>query len=269
MLLWRSFWNLFTLSFTNTMSYSLIFAGSTLILMVLGCFNSVLGNPSSVVLDNTSEYCIISTLFSNWATNSLARWKVTMIRMVDAISTIVVEVLNILLWYSVDGYNQVVLPSPPEVSRLTQCVIPMALGLGFGLAALYTQIILVSLVEGRRGDMGDERGGPWQDGKRRMAHWVISSIGLVSSILHWYGLWTMLDYFFIPTHPMLSNLVTAGVGIAGLCLTGASRLVMIMSIARGYCSSFRSLHGGVARDGHVDDPYPIQPYFFLAFINWS
>ena len=251
------------------MSNPLMFAGSYLILMVLGCFNSVLGNPSSVVLDNTSEYCIISTLFSNWDTSSLARWKVTMIRMVDAISTIVVEVLNILLWYSVDGYNQMVLPSPPEVSRLTQCVIPMALGLGFGLAALYTQIILISLVEGRRGDMGDERGGPWQDGKRRMAHWVISSIGLVSSILHWYGLWTMLDYFFIPTHPMLSNLVTAGVGIAGLCLTGASRLVMIMSIARGYCSSFRSLHGGVARDGHVDDPYPIQPYFFLAFISWS
>ena len=191
--------------------------------MALGCFNSVIGNPCSVALDNTSEYCIVSTIFEVWDTASLSKWKVILLRMVDAISTLVVEVLNILLWYSVDEYNQMVLPTPPEVSELSQCLIAMALGLCFGLAAFLGQTGLLCLVEGRGGDLGADTSAPWLAAKRRVSQWVISGVGLVSCVLHWYGMWKMLDYFFLPQHPVMSNLITAGAGMAGLCLTGASR----------------------------------------------
>lgn len=70
----------------------------------------------------------------------------------------------------------------------------------------------------------------------------------MSTIFHWYGMWTLLDYYILPEEPVLSNLVTAGVGIVGLSILGASR----------------SLQGGVARDGAPGECYPLQPYFFIT-----
>ena len=73
-------------------------------------------------------------------------------------------------------------------------------------------------------------------------------VGLLSTIFHWYGMWTLLDYYILPQHPITSNLLTAGLGILGLSLLGASK----------------SLQGGVARDGASGECYPIQPYYFLG-----
>ena len=231
MLLWRGFWNLLTLSFTTRLSFSVSLTGTSFVLMVLGCFNSVVGNPGSVALDNISEYCIISTLFQSRDTNNLSKWKVRMFLMLDAICTIIVEILNILLWFAIDAFNDLVLPSPPEVSKVTQCSLAIALGLGFGLLACFVQVGLLSIVEGRNGDLGDlgdDDGTFSQKAKRKISHWVISSLALLSCVLHWYGLWKLLDYFFLPQHPIMSNLVTAGAGIAGLCMSGASRLAQLL-----------------------------------------
>merc|ERR1719222_311908 len=87
-------------------------------------------------------------------------------------------------------------------------------------------------------------------GGRRVAEALLSTLGLISSVLHWYGVWTLLDSFFLPTQPVTSNLLSAFLGIGGLCLLGASK----------------SLHGGVTRDSVPWSPLPIQPYYLLPLL---
>jgi len=251
MLLWRSFWNLFLLCFTTERDLGLTFLGSSLFLMSVRCFNSVVGNPTSVALDNTKDYCSISTLFSEIDVNTLKKWQLKLLPLIDSVCTVTIEILNILLWYAVDEVLLMILPAYPQVSKLSQCLHPLAFGLLTGTLAFYGQMVIVCFVDGRTGEgLRPLSGISW---RRKITDWLLSGMGMLSSVLHWYGLWTLLDYFFLPNLPKLSNIITAIFGILGMCLTGCSR----------------SLHGGLARDGYLDDPYPIQPYFFLSFINWS
>ena len=189
-LLWRSFWNLFAGYIEGYAYFVLAFVGSSLILILFGSFNSVvLGLPTSVSLDNRSDYCIVTTQLRSSALKSLKNpsWKALVMIIGDALLTIFVEVLVILVWYSLDSHNQILLPDYPYVSKLTQCLVPMALGFGFGVLALLVCFLAVWMLEG----IEDSSHVQWLT-KRRVSHWIVAVVGLLSSSLHWVGLWLQL-----------------------------------------------------------------------------
>ena len=225
MFLWRSFWNLFLLILTNPVQLCSAILVSSCILMYIGCFNSVGGAPSSIALDNTSDYCILPTFNISSDCNSktlIKRHHYSMLTMYgDLTCTLLLEILNIFLWFAIEELIPVALGTYPKVSQAYQCLLPVCLGFIIGILAFYCQIGLVCLVDGRAGEnfICDR----FYILKRKLCHWILSSLALLSSVLHWYGLWTLLDYFFLPNSPVASNILTATLGIAGMCLTGCSR----------------------------------------------
>ena len=189
--------------------------------MSVRCFNSVVGNPTSVALDNTKDYCSISTLFSDVDVSTLKKWQLRLLPFIDSVCTVTIEISNILLWYAVDEILLMILPAYPQVSKLSQCLQPLGLGLLSGTLAFYGQMVIVCFVDGLTGEgLRPLNGISW---RRKVTDWLLSGMGMLSSVLHWYGLWTLLDYFFLPNLPKLSNIITAIFGILGMCLTGASR----------------------------------------------
>jgi len=247
MLLWRSFWTFFNMVFKHELSLILTFTLPTLAFVGFACFNTLNGVPASVELDwmGQKEYCTISTLMQDRDFSQNSKCAVFVWRLVDAFCTGSLEVLAILAWYGV--YQLVVekLPAAPQVDALTANCLPILLGFIIGLLALMLQVVLLILVERER-----------EEGKRlkrrRIAHFFISCLGLLSSVLYWSGVWGILDNYFLPAQPLASLVLSAVVGIVGMMVTGTSR----------------SLHGGLSRDGREDEAYPLQPYYILALVPW-
>jgi len=248
MLLWRSFWAFFDMVFITDLSLILSFTLTTLVFVGFACFNTLNGVPASVELDwmAEKEYCTVSTLMQDRDFSHMSRFGVACWRFIDALCTGVLEVLGILAWYGVYQYVVENLPTAPEVNLLTENLLPILLGFVTGLLALMLQVVTLIMVERER-----------EDGKRlkrrRFAHFFISCLGLLSSVLYWSGGWGLLDTYFLPSQLLGSLVLSAVVGILGMVLVGTSR----------------SLHGGLSRDGREDEAYPLQPYYFLALIPWQ
>jgi len=240
MLLWRSFWNLFYLLIPTVLSKVFAFLGSSILLVLVKCFNSNIGVPASINLDNDDDtYCKVETFLSEtvWEKSEQKAMRLFWL-LADVLITVIIEILVIICWFGTYEIIVYTLPSQPDVSKLQECIIPLILGVLFGGVAYAVQLLCLVLVEGRNS----------RPAKRRVVQFIIALFGLMSTIFHWYGMWTLLDYYILPEEPVLSNLVTAGVGIVGLSILGASR----------------SLQGGVARDGAPGECYPLQPYFFIT-----
>jgi len=256
MLLWRSFWNLLYLFLPTILSKLLAFLGSAFLLCLARCFNSNIGVPGSIELDNRPDYCVVYTLLSSLVEKKSLLMGYCLI-LADVFSTVTIEILVIFCWFGTYEIIVYTLPAQPSVSQLMECLIPIALGVLSGVVAFVAQMLILVWIEGKHSG--------WA--QRRVAHFVIACIGefqyarlhiygynnsgLLSTIFHWYGMWTLLDYYILPHHPVYSNLLTSAIGIIGLSVLGASRC----------------LHGGVSRDAEPGEGYPIQPYYFIGRVS--
>jgi len=243
MLLWSSFWNLLTVLVVKESHLLASTTIASIILICAGCFNTVNGVPATVSTDWGGGYCVVSTRLeekdlSSKSPSAKALWKCA-----DWVCTVILEIFGIQAWHGAETFISSQLPAPPQVSLLFHCLLPVALGSLLGAVAFFVQMLVLYCLETWEGK--DER-----EGGRRIAEALLSTLGLVSSVLHWYGVWTLLDSFFLPSQPITSNLVSAFLGIGGLCLLGASK----------------SLHGGVTRDSVPGSPLPIQPYYLLPLL---
>lgn len=62
MLLWRSFWNFFTMVFITDVDLILSFLLTTAVCVGFGCYNTLNGVPASVSLDLGEEHVTVATL---------------------------------------------------------------------------------------------------------------------------------------------------------------------------------------------------------------
>ena len=166
MLLWRSFWNLLYLLIPTELSKLYAFLVSTFLLCLAGSFNSNIGVPGSIEMDNIPDYCVVTTFLSH-----VDKLKSPLVRscliVADVISTSIIEILVIVCWFGTYEYIVYTLPAQPSVSQLAECLIPLALGMVSGAVAVVAQLGLVVWVEGRQSSQV----------KRRVAHFLIALLG--------------------------------------------------------------------------------------------
>jgi len=227
MLMWRSYYNLGYLILDDSIKILIAFAISTAILIIVGCYSTVIGVPVAQEADMGPEYSILSTRNPGHRVGSLKS-------IADGCVSCAVEVLGIVCWFGTYEYIVLYLPGEDDgVSPLLVCVYPILCGVGTGVLALLVQSLL-----------------PPSMVCMRLARTILSGLGMFSSVFHWYGTWTLLDTFFMPSQWELSNYISAFVGCLGLCFIGGSK----------------ALQGGVGRDW--DDEPLIQPYFIALWTNW-
>ena len=171
MLLWRSFWNLLYLLIPTVLSKLIAFLVSTMLLCLVGCFNSNIGVPGSIELDNTNDYCVIYTYLS-----STDRKKSPFVRfgliLADVLCSVIIEILVIVCWFGTYEIIVYTLPAQPSVSQLVECLIPIMLGVLSGAVAFLAQLVILVWVEGKRSG--------WV--QRRAAHFVIACLGIAAFI---------------------------------------------------------------------------------------
>ena len=162
MVLWRSFWNLLYLVLPTVTNKLVAFLVSALMLCGLGSFNSNIGVPGSVGLDNTEDYCIVSIF------NGLDP-KNHVFKVVNIIISIIIEVLVIVCWFGTYEVLVYTLPSQPEVSKLLECLLPIVFGIISGALAFLVQLCFIISIEKRKNSSNIPR---------RLAQVIISSIGI-------------------------------------------------------------------------------------------
>ena len=163
MVLWRSFWNLLYLVLPTVAKKLVAFLVSAIILCGLGSFNSNIGVPGSVSLDNTDDYCIVSTY-------SRSHLKNQCYKVINIIISIIIEVLVIICWFGTYEVLVYTLPSQPEVSQLLECLLPIVFGVLSGGLAFIVQLCFIIMIEKRTIHSSNI--------PRRLAHMIISSIGI-------------------------------------------------------------------------------------------
>lgn len=209
MLMWRSYYNLGYLVLDDSMKILIAFGISTAILVICGCYSTVIGVPVAQEVDMGPEYSILSTRNPGSRVGSPKS-------ILDGCVSAAVEVLGIICWFGTYEYIVLYLPGEEDgVSPLLVCVYPILCGVGTGVLALLVQSVL-----------------PPSMVCMRLARTILAGLGMFSSVFHWYGTWTLLDTFFMPAQWELSNYLSAFIGCLGLCFIGGSK----------------ALQGGVGRD---------------------
>ena len=169
MLLWRSFWNLFYLLIPTVLSKVFAFLGSSILLVLVKCFNSNIGVPASINLDNNDDtYCKVETFLSEtvWEKSEQKAMRLFWL-LADVLITVIIEILVIICWFGTYEIIVYTLPSQPDVSKLQECIIPLILGALFGGVAYAVQLLCLVLVEGRNS----------RPAKRRVVQFIIALLG--------------------------------------------------------------------------------------------
>ena len=167
MLLWRSFWNLLYQIVPTVLSKLVAFLVSSTLLVLLRCFNSNIGVPASINLDNDDDtYCQVETFLKPIVEKKTDLVKICLI-LSDVVCTVIIEILVIICWFGT--YEIIVhnLPSQPGVSQLLECLIPLLLGVLSGAVAFSVQLLSLVLVEGSKSGIS----------KRRAAQFFIACLG--------------------------------------------------------------------------------------------
>jgi hypothetical protein len=103
MLMWRSYYNLGYLLLTNDARILAIFAASTLLLVALGGYSTVIGVPVNVEIDPGPGYTHLQTRNPGGTTFSIHRWG-------DALLSAFMEILGVTCWFGTYEYIVEYLP---------------------------------------------------------------------------------------------------------------------------------------------------------------
>ena len=105
MLLWRSFWNLLYQIVPTVLSKLFAFLVSSTLLVLLRCFNSNIGVPASINLDNDDDtYCQVETFLKPIVEKKTDLVKICLI-LADVVCTVIIEILVIICWFGRSSYT--------------------------------------------------------------------------------------------------------------------------------------------------------------------
>jgi len=240
MWMWAGFWDILNQYLAvevvpNYLFRLVPFVASTAFLCVMGCFQTVVGVPAQTASDFTREYCLDTTALQPESLPDTRTWFVIVF---DAVLTVSLELAVVMTWFCTN-----------EVLRnhltFTPCLLCWIIGTGIGALAFLAQLVLLPLIEKDEMETSSKRF------LRRLVQFVLSSLGLLSTVFHWYGMWVLLDRNFLVENPMLSNIISGTAGFLGLTALQVSR----------------SLHGGLYKDGLKGVGYPFAPYCLIPIIS--
>jgi len=147
MLLWSSFWNLFTALITEGSHLLVSTTIASIILICAGCFNTVNGVPATVSTDWAGGYCVVSTRLEEKDLSSKSTLAKTFWKCADWACTIILEIFGIQAWHGAETFISSQLPAPPQVSLLFHCLLPVLLGSLLGAVAFLIQMAVLYFLE--------------------------------------------------------------------------------------------------------------------------